>query len=253
MPENANKLKDSGGLLWAFLKPIVVVFLALLMLGMLLMMLIQGSMLVDYWKSERVYPASAESIDPALEGRLVRVNGPLVAVDKMLPLVDNEVVTDAVEVQGFGGNRYAEQGLSLGQWQVAGLYFTERYPFGWFHPNSPGVEHLEHHDRHVFVLKSGAIVTLVGRQQGGVLNMADPAARATLGVASERYADHINNRGTDVSLETFEGVALFATVAYVILSLLLGAALRRMRIALIAGAAGILLPGMAMLLYAVLL
>lgn len=67
------------------------------------------------------------------------------------------------------------------------------------------------------------------------------------------YADHINNRGTDVSLETFEGVALFATVAYVILSLLLGAALRRMRVGLIAGAAGILLPGMAMLLYAVLL
>jgi hypothetical protein len=39
MPENANKLKDSGDLLWAFLKPIVVVFLALLMLGMLLMLL----------------------------------------------------------------------------------------------------------------------------------------------------------------------------------------------------------------------
>ena len=101
----------AGQMVWALFKPVVVTGISLLMLLMWCLMGIHGTMLVDYWLSERVYPADAQHVDPALEGKLVRVNGPLVAVDKALILYDNEAYPDAVEVQG-ACQRYAEKGLT---------------------------------------------------------------------------------------------------------------------------------------------
>lgn len=49
------------------------------MLVMLMLLCMEASMLVEYWSSERVYAASAEQPDPAREGCLVRVTGPLCA------------------------------------------------------------------------------------------------------------------------------------------------------------------------------
>lgn len=239
----------AGQMVWALFKPVVVTGISLLMLLMWGLMGIHGTMLVDYWLSERVYPADAQHVDPALEGKLVRVNGPLVAVDKALILYDNEAYPDAVEVQG-ACQRYAEKGLSLGQWQVQGLYLRTRFPFGYLHLNLPGVESVRRPEGLVFVLKSGAEVTLVGRQRANVLDMSDPGARATLGKVSPRYAGHIENRGGDFSLEGFEEVAVFAVVAYAGLSLLLGLCLGRVRLGWIAGASGLAVMGILAIAYA---
>lgn len=219
--------------------------LVLPMMGvMLFVMLIYGSMLVDYGMSERVYPAAAEHVDPTLDGCLVRVFGPLVAAEKSLMLRENEEYPDAVEVQDFVGSAacHAEH-LSLGKRKVSGLYAKERYPFGYFLPSwkADGIEEIQGQTGHISVLKSGAPVTLIGRQRGDTLDMSDPVSRADIGETSPRYAGHIANRNADFTLETVETIALMAACVYALLWVLLGFLLRRRRLGWWLGLVGFLL------------
>lgn len=224
------------------LKSLGVILVLPLMAGSLLIMLMYGNMLVHYERSERVYPAAAEQIDPAMDGRLVRVRGPLVAAERNLILRENEEYPDAVEVQDFAGSAscHAEQ-LSLGKRKVSGLYAKEQCPFGYFlHGTDEGVARLQGPSGRISVLKSGASVTLIGRQRGDTLDMSDPVSRANLGETSPRYAAHVRNRNADFSLESVESAALIALCVYVLLWVLLGFLLRRRRAGWLLGLGGIL-------------
>lgn len=210
---------------WALLKPIVIVFGGLLMLVMLLLLCVETGMLLDYWHSERVYAASTEQIDSANEGRLVRVTGPLQAE---APLSAGNLGTwsGVVEVQQWNTVAYADD-MRLGAWQVRDLYPGRIWPFGHFAINTLGVEWIESNGKNVALLRSGAVATLVGRQRGQVLDMSDPVARAHLGTAPVKYAQHIDVGGGDFSLHSFEGIAVFAFIFYFFFSALLGFAIRR--------------------------
>lgn len=223
MKQNSSQLADS--MAWALMKPMVVVFGGLLMLLMLLLLCVETGMLLDYWHSERVYAASAEQIAPANEGRLVRVTGPLQAE---APLSAGNLGTwsGVIEVQQWNTVAYADD-MRLGAWQVSDLYPGRIWPFGNFAINTPGVEWIESNGKNVALLRSGAVVTLVGRQRGQVLDMSDPVACAHLGTAPVKYARHIDVGGGDFSLHSFEGIAVFAFIFYFFFSALLGFAIRR--------------------------
>lgn len=238
-----NEPRDALFVMMTMLKLPGLMLVLPLMAVMLFVMLIYGRMLVDYGMSERVYPAAAEHIDPAQDGQLVRVSGPLVAAEKSLILRENEEYPDAVAVQDFVGadSCHAEQ-LSVGKRKVQGLYAKERCPFGYFlQGKDEGVACLQVASGQVDVLKSGVPVTLIGRQHGEVLEMADPAARASLGEMSHRYAGHVCNRNADFCLETIEGPALIAACLYSLLWVLLCFLLRRRRLGLLLGLVGLLL------------
>lgn len=228
------------------LKSLGLMFALPMMALMLLIMLMYGNMLVHYEMSERVYPAAAEYIDPALDGRLVRVCGPLVTAEKSLTFRENEEYPDALEVQeGFVGTAscHAEQ-LSVGRRKVQGLYAEDRYPFGYFLLPSwkaDGIEEIQGPTGRVYVLKSGSPVTLIGRQSGDTLDMSDPVSRADLGEISPRYAGHINNLNADFPIESVEGAALIAACVYVLLWVLLGFLLRRRHAGWLLGLVGLLL------------
>ena len=215
----------AGSMAWALMKPMVVVFGGLLMLVMLLLLCVETGMLLDYWHSERVYAASTEQIDPANEGRLARVTGPLQAE---APLSAGNLGTwsGVVEVQQWNTVAYADD-MRLGAWQVRDLYPGRIWPFGHFAINTPGVERLEIGDKRVSLLRSGTVATLVGRQRGQVLDMSDPVACAHLGTAPVKYTRHIDIGGGDFSLHSFEGIAVFAFIFYFFFSALLGFAIRR--------------------------
>lgn len=243
MNKDNDKPHDALCFMTTALRSLGLLFVLPVMAVMLLVMLIYGSMLVDYGMSERVYPASAEYIDPAQDGCLVRVSGPLVAAEKSLSLRENEEYPDAVEVQDFVGSAFchAEQ-LSVGKRKVQGLYAKERCPFGYFlHRNTDGSECIQGPSGHIEVLKSGVPVTLIARQRGEVLDMAEPVSRAVLGEMSPRYASHVADRNADFYLEGFELTALVALCVYVLLWVLLGFLLRRRCLGWLLGGGGILL------------
>lgn len=244
MSEENNETRDALFAMKTLLKLPGLMLVLPMMAVMLFVMLIYGRMLVDYGMSERVYPAAAEYIDPALDGQLVRVSGPLVAAEKSLILRENEAYPDAVEVQNFVGSAacHAEQ-LSLGKRKVSGLYAKERYPFGYFLPSwkADGIEEIQGPSGHISVLKSGVPVTLIGRQRGDTLDMSDPVSRADIGETSPRYAGHIANRNADFTLETIEAIALMAACVYALLWVLLGFLLRRRRLGWWLGLVGFLL------------
>lgn len=243
MNKRNNETHDALFVMMTVLRSLGLLLVLPMMAVMLFVMLIYGRMLVDYGMSERVYPAAAEHVDPTLDGCLVRVSGPLVAAEKSLILRENEEYPDAVAVQDFVGSAacHAEQ-LSVGNRKVQGLYAKERYPFGYFlHGPAEGLERIREPSGHVDVLKSGVPVTLIARQRGEVLDMADPDARATLGVPSHRYASHVRNRNADFSLESVESAALIALCVYVLLWVLLGFLLRRRRLGWWLGLVGVLL------------
>lgn len=79
MEHLVKKVDVAASMSWAFIKPFVVIMGGLFMLVMLMLLCMEASMLAEYWSSERVYAASAEQPDPAREGCLVRVTGPLCA------------------------------------------------------------------------------------------------------------------------------------------------------------------------------
>ena len=81
MSAKEDKIAVAGSMVWALLKPFLVIIGGLVMLVMLVLVGIQGEMLVEYHMSERVYPARADVVDPALEGKLVRVSGQLCTTD----------------------------------------------------------------------------------------------------------------------------------------------------------------------------
>lgn len=245
--ENKEKREpfDALFVMKTVLKSLGLILVLPLMAGALLIMLMYGNMLVHYERSERVYPAAAEYIDPALDGRLVRVCGPLVTAEKSLTFRENEEYPDALEVQeGFVGTAscHAEQ-LSVGKRKVQGLYAEDRYPFGYFLPSwkADGIEEIQGPTGRVYVLKSGAPVTLIGRQSGDTIDMSDPVSRADLGEISPRYAGHINNLNADFPIESVEGAALIAACVYVLLWVLLGFLLRRRYLGLLLGLVGLLL------------
>ena len=223
MKQNSSQL--AGSMAWALMKPMVVVFGGLLMLVMLLLLCVETGMLLDYWHSERVYVASTEQIDPANEGRLVRVTGALQAEE---PLSAGNLGTwsGVVEVQQWNTVAYADD-MRLGAWQVRNLYPGRIWPFGHFAINTPGVEWIESNGKNVALLRSGAVATLVGRQRGQVLDMSEPVASAHLGTAPVKYTRHIDIGGGDFSLHSFEGIAVFAFISYFFFSALLGFAIRR--------------------------
>lgn len=210
---------------WALMKPMVVVFGGLLMLLMLLLLCVETGMLLDYWHSERVYAASTEQIDPANEGRLVRVTGPLQA-EAPLSAGNLGTWTGVIEVQQWNTVAYSDD-MRLGVWQVRNLYLGRIWPFGHFAINTPGVEWIESDGKNVALLRSGAVATLVGRQRGQVLDMSDPVACSHLGTAPVKYTRHIDIGGGDFSLHSFEGIAVFAFIFYFFFSALLGFAIRR--------------------------
>ena len=219
-----NSAQLAGSMAWALMKPIVIVFGGLLMLVMLLLLCVETGMLLDYWHSERVYAGRTEQIDPANEGRLVRVTGPLQAE---APLSAGNLGTwsGVIEVQQWNTVAYADD-MRLGAWQVRNLYPGRIWPFGHFAINTPGVEWIESNGKNVALLRSGAVATLVGRQRGQVLDMSDPVACAHLGIAPVKYARHIDIGGGDFSLHSFEGIAVFAFIFYFFFSSLLGFAIR---------------------------
>ena len=225
MRTKENKAAVAGSMMWALLKPFLVIIGGLIMLVMLVLVAIQGEMLVDYHMSERVYPARADVVDPALEGKLVRVSGQL-------------CTTDTVDWPGYGsfpqvvevddlGPYVAAPNLTLGVWQVERLYGWRGKPFGYLALNQPGVERVETPAGTVMVLHSGAPVTVVARQRGNVLDFTEEQTWARLGEASSRYAAHVDNRQTDLSLESFEGVAAFALLVYAGFWMLAGLMFRR--------------------------
>lgn len=216
-----NCLADS--LLWALLRPVVLILGGLLMLLMLVLLTRWGELLKNYWQSERVYTASAESIDPALEGRLVRVTGAL-CTDESVSVGNLGTYTGVIEVQKHTTIAYAGN-LQLGARQVRGLHTVRQSPFGYFAINSPGVDWVESGDARLALLRSGTEVSLMGRQRGNVLDMAEPGACANLGKAPASYIDHVDvGLYTDISLRTFHGIGLFALVVYLNLWPLLGLA-----------------------------
>ena len=225
MGAKEDKVDVAGSMVWALLKPFLVIFGGLVMLVMLVLVAVQGQMLADYCMSERVYPARADVVDPALEGKLVRVSGPLCTTDTV-NLPGHGSFPQVLEVDNLG-SYVAAQNLTLGVWQVEHLYGWRRQPFGYLHLNQPGVEQVETPEGSVLVLRSGAEVTVVARQRGNVLDFTEDGTRACLGEASPRYADRVDNRETDVSLESFEGVAAFALLVYAGFWLLMGLVFRR--------------------------
>ena len=221
-----DPVQEVGSMAWALMKPIVIVFGGLLMLVMLLLLCQEVGMLLDYWRSERVYAASSEQIDPANEGCLVRVTGPLQAE---APLSAGNLGTwsGVVEVQQWNTVAYADD-MQLGAWQVRNLYPGRIWPFGHFAINTPGVEWIECDGKNVALLRNGAIATLVGRQRGQVLDMSDPVAKASLGKPAVGFIDHVNDSpNADFPLHSYQGVALFALLAYFGTWLLLGPAIGR--------------------------
>ena len=218
-----EKTRVAGSMLWALLRPVVVVLGGLLMLLMLALLSMWGELLKNYWQSERVYTASAESIDPALEGRLVRVTGAL-CTDESVSAGNLGTYTGVIEVQNHTTIAYAGN-LQLGARQVQGLHTFRQSPFGYFAINTPGVDWVEAGHERLALLRSGAEGSLLGRQRGNVLDMADPGACANLGKAPASYIDHVDvGLYTDISLRTFHGIGLFALVVYLNLWPLLGLA-----------------------------
>lgn len=225
MGAKEDKVDVAGSMVLALLKPFLVIFGGLVMLVMLVLVGIQGEMLVDYFVSERVYPARADVVDPALDGKLVRVSGPL-CTDETVNWPGYGSFPQVVEVDDLGPY-VAAQNLTLGVWKVERLYGWRGKPFGYLHQNQPGVERVETPEGSVMVLRSGAEVTVVARQRGNVLDFTEDGTRACLGEASPRYADRVDNRQTDISLESFEGVAAFALLVYAGFWLLMGLVFRR--------------------------
>ena len=225
MSAKEDKVAVAGSMVLALLKPFLVIFGGLIMLVMLVLVGIQGEMLVDYFVSERVYPARADVVDPALDGKLVRVSGPL-CTDETVNWPGYGSFPQVVEVDDLGPY-VAAQNLTLGVWKVERLYGWRGKPFGYLHLNQPGVERVETPEGSVLVLRSGAQVTVVARQRGNVLDFTEEGTRACLGEASPRYADRVDNRETDFSLESFEGVAVFALLVYAGFWLLMGLVFRR--------------------------
>lgn len=225
MSAKEDKVAVAGSMVLALLKPFLVIFGGLVMLVMLVLVGIQGEMLVDYFVSERVYPARADVVAPALDGKLVRVSGPL-CTDETVNWPGYGSFPQVVEVDDLGPY-VAAQNLTLGVWKVERLYGWRGKPFGYLHQNQPGVERVETPAGAVMVLRSGAPVTVVARQRGDVLDFTGEETWARLGEASPHYADHVDTGQTDVSLESFEGVAGFALVVYSIFWILVGLMFRR--------------------------
>ncbi|MBQ8376246.1 MAG: hypothetical protein IJX33_04235 [Akkermansia sp.] len=218
-----EKTRVAGSMLWALLRPVVVVLGGLLMLLMLVLLSKWGELLKNYWQSERVYTASAETIDPSMEGHLVRVTGAL-CTDESVSAGNLDTYTGVIEVQKHTTIAYAGN-LQLGARQVQGLHTFRQSPFGYFAINTPGVDWVEAGDKRLALLRSGAEVSLLGRQRGNVLDMAEPGACANLGKAPASYIDHVDvGLYTDISLRTFHGIGLFALVVYLNLWPLLGLA-----------------------------
>ena len=193
-----------------------------------------------------MYTVSAESIDPALDGRLVRVTGAL-CTDESVSAGNLGTYTGAIEVQNHTTIAYVGN-LQLGAWRVQGLHTLKQSPFGYFAINTPGVDWVEAGDKRLALLRSGGEVSLLGRQRGNVLDMAEPGACAKLGKAPASYIDHVDvGLYTDISLRTFHGIGLFALVVYLILWPLLGLAVGGSALrGLVVGGGILLLVGLCM-------
>ena len=221
-----KKAAVAASMVGAFVSPFIVILGGLFMLVMLLLLCMEIGMLKEYWQSERVYAASAETIDPAHEGCMVRVTGQL-CTHETLSAGNLGTYAGVIEIQDFSTIAYADE-LQLGKRQVQGLYTGGRTPFFYFAINTPGVKWVKAGDTNLALLPSGVEVTLVGRQRGTTLDMADPVAKASLGKPAVGFIDHVNDSpNADFPLHSYQGVALFALLAYFGTWLLLGPAIGR--------------------------
>lgn len=223
-------------MIWAIIKPFMVMLIGLFMLVMLYLLWVEGDMLKAYWQSELVYAASAEEINPAHEGRMVRVTGPL-CTHEAVSVGNLGSYPGVIEIQSSSVNAHAEQ-LQLGAWQVQGLYGARSTPFTYFVINTPGVHWVEVNDTQLALLPSGVEVTLVGRQRGKTLDMSEPVCKVKLGKPAVGFLAHANDSpNADISLRAFQSVTVFALLAYFGTWLLLGATIgRSLRWGLAAGA-----------------
>ena len=235
--ESQEKKETAGlSLVWSVTYPLVVMVGGLFMLVMLLLLCIEVDMLKEYWQSERVYAASAEKIEPAHEGCLVRVTGPL-CTQETLNVGELGSYSGVIEIQKYTTIAHADA-LQLGTWQVQGLYTMRSIPFCYFAINTPEVNWVEVGDMSLAMLPSGVEVTLVGRQRGNTLDMTDAQAKARLGKPAAGFLDHVNDTpNADISLRSYQGVAFFALLVYFFTWMLLGLAIRRsLRWGIVAGA-----------------
>lgn len=226
MKKNEDKAAVAASMVRAAVSPFIVILGGAFMLLMLLLLCIEIDMLKGYWRSERVYAASAETINPAHEGCLVRVTGPL-CTNETLSAGNLGTYSDVIEIQNHATIAYADM-LQLGKWQVQGLYTGGMTPFFYFAINTPGINWVNVGDTKLAMLPSGSEVTLVGRQRGNTLDMADPMSKANLGKPAAGFLNHVNDSpNSDISLHSYQGVAFFALLAYVGTWLLLAVAVRR--------------------------
>lgn len=226
MKGHKQKADVAVSMVWALIRPFIVILGGLFMLVMLVLLCIEADMLKAYWQSERVYAASAEVINPAHEGRLVRVTG-LLCADETVSAGSLGDYSGVIEIQNTRTLAYADD-LQLGKWQVQGLYAKGANPFCYFAINTPGVKWIKVGDESLVILPSGVEVTLVGRQRGNMLDMAEPIAKARLGKPAAGFLDHVNDSpNADISLRSFQSVAAFAFFAYFGIWVLLGYALRQ--------------------------
>ena len=225
--KNHQKRNDAAaGMVWALVNPMVVILGGMFMLVMLALLGMEAGMLKAYWQSERVYAAGTGEIDPAHENHLVRVTGPL-CTDETLSAGNLGTYSGVIEIQDFSTIAHADE-LRLGAWQVEGLYGVRSNPFTYFAINTPGVNWVEVGDEKLALLPSGVEVTLVGRQRGNTLDMADPVCTARLGKPAAGFLDHVNDSpNADFSLRSFQSIAIFALLAYFGTWLLLGLAIRQ--------------------------
>lgn len=226
MKNHVRKADVSESMARAIIKPFVVFGGGVFMLVMLALLCIEADMLAEYLESERVYTGSVEHPDPAHEGCLVRVTGPL-CTEEAVSAGNLGTYSGVIEIQKFATIAYAD-GLRLGGWEVQGLYVMRSTPFCYFAGNTPGVKWVQAGEERLALLPSGSEVTLVGRQRGNALDMVDPAAKAMLGKPAAGFLSHVNDSpGADISLHSFRSVAFFALLAYFGIWLLLGLAIRR--------------------------
>lgn len=244
MEKHAQNSNEAADLAWALIRPFVIILGGVFMLMMLMFLCMEIGMLKAYWMSERVYAASAEQPDPAMEGCLVRVSGAL-STDESVSAGNLGTYTEVIEVQNLGTTiAYAEH-LQLGAWQVQGLHTMNPCPFGYFAINTPGVNWVKSGGKHLAILPSGTKVTLVGRQRGNVLDMAAPEAKAELGKPATVFLNHINNSpNADFSLHSFQSVSIFALLSYFGIWLLLARATHNsLRWGMMAGGSLLLVAG----------
>ena len=189
--------------------PIILTVGLLLTLPCLCILALEVDYLKEYWESERIYNAAAEQIDPALEGKLIRVVGELTTKDLLTPEGSTTGVNAILTTKQHGFTHAIAAGLQLGVRQVVGMNNMPRQPFGYL-GHSDMIVKEEGKDGY---LPSGTTVCLIGRQKGNTIDMADEAANA--GFTRSHHTRALRHH--DISLESFTAFSVIVLFIYYLL------------------------------------